>query len=73
LRGRIVRVEVLDPPSKGLQGDVPRNRLRPEWSNWRAWIAPGQLLIALAAVVFLLMLGLWLKRAGRGIRQVPVL
>jgi hypothetical protein len=39
----------------------------------RAWVAPGQLLIALTAVVFLLMLGRWLKLSGRGIRQAAAL
>jgi hypothetical protein len=28
--GRIIRVELLDPSFQGLQGDVPRDRLRPE-------------------------------------------
>jgi hypothetical protein len=28
--GRMIRVELLDPPFQGLQGDVPRDRLRPE-------------------------------------------
>jgi hypothetical protein len=71
--GRMIRVEVLDPPSKGLQGDVPGIRLRAEWST-RAWIVPGRLLITLAAVVFLLlMLRLWLKRARRGIRKAAAL
>jgi hypothetical protein len=27
--GQMIRVELLDPPFQGLQGDVPRNRLRP--------------------------------------------